>query len=156
MRFKRGQSGNPAGRPKGTKDRRTAIRSLLEERQDELVAKAVELALAGDTTALKLCLDRCMAPIRARDPEVIFELQGETLADQGRSVLAGLGTGALTPAEAASILTGLGNLGKLVQLDEMDRRLRQLEDRVQQGTQNIRSGTARKADAPSHAETRAS
>ena len=130
MRFKKGQSGNPAGRPKGTKDKRTAIRSLLEGKQAELVEKAVELALAGDTTALKLCLDRCMAPIRARDPEVIFEIQGQTLADQGRSVLAGLATGAITPAEAASLLAGLSNLGKLIELDEMDRRLRRLEDTV--------------------------
>jgi hypothetical protein len=90
-----------------------------------------------------------MAPIRARDPEVIFEIQGATLRDQGRSVLAGLGTGALNPAETASLLTGLSNLKRLIELDEMDLRLRRLEDSVQDRA--LRETTARAEHPPRRA-----
>ncbi len=46
-RFKKGQSGNPAGRPKGIKDRRVKYRELLEQHTPALVSKTVELALGG-------------------------------------------------------------------------------------------------------------
>jgi len=67
--FKKGESGNPAGRPKGTKDRRTELRGLLEPHAEELVAKAVELALAGDVTALRICMDRLIPIAKPTEPE---------------------------------------------------------------------------------------
>src|SRR4051812_21410410 len=67
MPFKKGRSGNPRGKPKGAKDKRTALRGLLQPHERELVQKAVDLALAGDTTALRMCMDRLMPPLRARD-----------------------------------------------------------------------------------------
>jgi hypothetical protein len=63
--FTKGQSGNPAGKPKGAKDKRTELRALLRPHAEDLVAKAVELAKAGDTTALRICIDRLIPPIRA-------------------------------------------------------------------------------------------
>lgn len=65
MSFQRGKSGNPAGRPKGSKDKRTELRALLEPHAPALVQKAVEQALDGDTAALKLCLDRLIPPVRS-------------------------------------------------------------------------------------------
>ena len=46
--FKKGQSGNPAGKPKGAKDKRTELRELLKPHAEKLVKKAVDMALAGD------------------------------------------------------------------------------------------------------------
>lgn len=63
--FKPGQSGNPAGRPKGAKNRSTELRSLLEPHAPALVEKAVQMALEGDTVALKLCLDRIIPTMRS-------------------------------------------------------------------------------------------
>lgn len=65
MSFKKGQSGNPSGRPKGTKDKRTELRELLRPHAPVLVEKAVEMALDGDTTALKICLDRIIPAMRS-------------------------------------------------------------------------------------------
>lgn len=65
MSFQKGQSGNPEGRPKGTKDKRTELRELLQPHAPALVEKAVELALQGDTTALKMCLDRIIPVMRS-------------------------------------------------------------------------------------------
>ena len=69
-RFTKGQSGNPRGRPKGIKDRRVKYRELLEPHASELVKKAVELALAGDTTSLRLCLERIVPSIKSQDEPV--------------------------------------------------------------------------------------
>lgn len=58
MTFKKGISGNIQGRPKGIVDKRIELRSLLVPHAEALVNKAVELALAGDSNALRLCIDR--------------------------------------------------------------------------------------------------
>lgn len=63
-KFKQGESGNPLGRPKGIKDKRTALNKLLEPRAEALVTKAVEMALGGDITALRLCIERLIPRAR--------------------------------------------------------------------------------------------
>src|SRR5437588_5443861 len=69
--FAKGQSGNPGGRPRGSMNRSTrAAQLLLDGEATALSRKAVELALAGDPTALRLCLDRTVAPRRARSVEL--------------------------------------------------------------------------------------
>lgn len=63
--FQKGQSGNPRGRKPGTRNKATlAIQNLLDGEADALGRKAIELALGGDVTALKLCLDRLVPPAR--------------------------------------------------------------------------------------------
>ena len=65
--FRKGRSGNPAGRPPGSRNRATiAAEALLEGEAQALTRKAIELALAGDTTALRLCLER-IVPQRKSD-----------------------------------------------------------------------------------------
>jgi len=64
-KFQPGESGNPSGRPKGSPDSRTVLRELLKPHAVELVQKAVDMALEGNVQALKLCLDRCIPPLRS-------------------------------------------------------------------------------------------
>jgi hypothetical protein len=104
--FKPGQSGNPAGRPKGARNRATiAAEVLLEGEAEALTRKAVELALAGDTTALRLCLERLTPP--RKDRPVSFAMPPiECAADAVtvmEAVLWALASGELTPSEAASV-----------------------------------------------------
>jgi hypothetical protein len=62
-RWKKGVSGNPKGRGHSRGKATMAVEAMLGDELDRLTRKAVELALGGDTTALKICLDR-IAPIR--------------------------------------------------------------------------------------------
>ena len=65
--FQKGQSGNPRGRPAGSRNTATlACEALLEGQAEALTQKAITMALAGDTTALRLCLERLVAPRRER------------------------------------------------------------------------------------------
>jgi hypothetical protein len=57
--FKPGQSGNPAGKPKATRNKATlAVETLLDGEAEELTRKAIELAIP----ALRICLDRILPP----------------------------------------------------------------------------------------------
>lgn len=64
MTFQSGQSGNPNGRPKGIVDKRVKLRQLLEPHAERLIEKVVELALAGDISALKICIDRLIPRLK--------------------------------------------------------------------------------------------
>lgn len=131
MRFKKGESGNPAGRPKGIADRRVKLRETLEQRAPDLIGKLIELALDGDTQALKICVDRCLPVTKSRDEpiEVSGLCDAQSLADQGREVVKHLGNGTLTPSEASAILGALASNAKLIETDELTRRIEALEAR---------------------------
>jgi len=65
--FEKGRSGNPGGRPAGSRNKATlATAALLAGASKALTSKAVELALAADPTAMRLCLDRILPPCRER------------------------------------------------------------------------------------------
>jgi hypothetical protein len=67
MTYQKGQSGNPAGRPPGIKDRRVELRELFQPKAKDLVAKAIEMALAGDTACLRLCIERVVPAMKSQD-----------------------------------------------------------------------------------------
>src|SRR5450755_506398 len=69
----KGTSGNPAGRPTGSRNHATLLmEAMLEGESHELTRKAIDLGKAGNTYALRLCLDRLMPA--GKDRLVHFEL----------------------------------------------------------------------------------
>jgi Family of unknown function (DUF5681) len=72
-RFQPGQSGNPAGKPKGTRNRATMLaEQLLDGEAETMVRTAIQWAKKGNMAALRLCLDRIL-PVR-HDRPVRFAL----------------------------------------------------------------------------------
>jgi hypothetical protein len=128
MAFQPGQSGNPDGRPPGIRDKRTAMRALLEPHAEALVAKAVERALAGDSTALRICIDRLIPAAKAKDDPVSLPTLTGSLADQGRIVIEALAQEHLSPEDAATILQALATQTRIVEADEIEARLTALEE----------------------------
>lgn len=129
-RFRPGQSGNPAGKAKGTRHRTTlAIEALLEGEAETLTRKAIDLALNGDMTALRLCMDR-LVPVR-RDRPVMFDLPriggaGEVKAAT-EAVLDAVSSGELTPGEAAEIGKLIDTHLKAIEVSDFEDRLNKLE-----------------------------
>ena len=104
--FQKGQSGNPAGRPAGSRNSATlACEALLEGQAEALTQKAVDMALAGDTVALKICIDRIFPP--RKDRPVTFPLPpintARDAADVMSSVMNAVAAGQLTPADASEL-----------------------------------------------------
>ena len=66
-RFRKGRSGNPKGRPMGVRNKATeAAELVLDGEAEALTRKAVERALEGEASALRLCLERIIPPRRER------------------------------------------------------------------------------------------
>ena len=129
-RFAPGQSGNPAGKPKGARNKTTlAIEALLEGEADALARKAIEMAKDGDGPALRMCLDR-LAPPR-KDAPVCFDLPPiKSVADAveaSSALLSAVAGGDVTPDEAARIMSLLTSHKVLVETGEFERRLEALE-----------------------------
>lgn len=129
--FEKGRSGNPAGRPRGSRNRATeAAALLLDGEAAALTRKAVELALGGDPAALRLCLDRILAPRRGRAVQLALP-PIESAADLGGAMAAITGAavrGVLTPDEAAGFARVVETFIRAVETTDFDRRLRLVEE----------------------------
>ncbi|MEM7472923.1 MAG: DUF5681 domain-containing protein [Pseudomonadota bacterium] len=121
--------GNP-GRPKGTRLKVTrAVEELLEGQAEALSQKAVELALGGDTTALRLCIER-IAPVR-KDSPVEFDLPEMTCAEEAAlaasAVLKAVSQADLTPLEGASLMGLIEQYRRTLETTQIEKRLQALE-----------------------------
>ena len=124
-------SGN-SGRPRGARHKTTlAIQALLDGEGEALTRKAIDMALAGDTVALRLCLER-LAPPR-KDAPVRFELPpmegAENAAAAMGAILASVANGDLTPSEATSLAGLVDVYRKTLETAELEARLKALEDK---------------------------
>lgn len=128
--FQRGQSGNPNGRPKGSRNKATlAVEALLEGQHEALTQAAINKALDGDGTALKLCLDR-IAPIRKGRPvplDIPEITDARSLAEAGAVVGNALAAGELSSDEAAGVLSTLDGIKRLYETSELEQRISALE-----------------------------
>ena len=123
--------GNP-GKRHGIRHKTTlAIQALLDGEGEALTRKAVDMALAGDTTALRLCLER-VAPPR-KDSPVSFDLPlMESAASASAAmgaILAGVASGDLTPGEGIAIAGLVEGYRKALETTELEARLKALEER---------------------------
>ncbi|MGA0603523.1 hypothetical protein ACO2Q3_22640 [Caulobacter sp. KR2-114] len=123
------QPGN-AGKPKGTRHKATlAAEALLDGEAAQLTRKAVELALAGDGVALRLCLERILPP--RKDRPVTFKVAPvNSPADAMREVseiLGAMGRGEVTPAEAGAVMDVLNTYLRAYDQTELERRIAELE-----------------------------
>ena len=124
--WKPGQSGNPAGRRPGTGEV-AQIRASIAERVPELMAAMMARALDGDVGAARLLLERAVAPLKAAEQPQALALPDGTLTEQGRAVLAAVAAGELAPGQGAALLGAIATLGKIAELDELERRISALE-----------------------------
>lgn len=128
-RWKPGESGNPRGRMAGS-GKLQALRAALSEHVPAIVEQLVIAARRGDTAAAKLILDRCLPTLKpAEQPLTIGMPAGGTLTEQGRAVLCAVAAGEIAPGQAAQLLSAMGTLSKIVELDDLAARITALEDK---------------------------
>ena len=129
-RFQKGRSGNPNGRPKGSRNAATlAVEVLLDGQAERLTRKCVEMALEGDVVAMRLCLER-IYPAR-KDRPVTFPLPPITsardAADLMASIMKAVATGHITPNEAAEIGKVIDAYVRAYQTAEMNEPVTRIE-----------------------------
>ncbi|MFZ0963759.1 MAG: DUF5681 domain-containing protein [Terriglobia bacterium] len=134
-RWQKGTSGNASGRPRGARNKSTlAVESLLGGEAEALTRKVIKMALAGDTTAMKLCMDR-IAPVR-KDREVTFALRNvETGADISAAmsdILRAVSEGRVTPAESEIISRVLDVKRKAIDSTDHEQRIIEIEKHIEE------------------------
>jgi hypothetical protein len=127
--FKPGQSGNLDGRPQGSRNRTTlAVEALLEGEAEALTRVCINRAKTGDSTALRIVMERISPPVRER--AVMFELTPVTTAADLPvalgGILAAVAAGELSPSEGQALAAqrqALETVALAERLGELERRL---------------------------------
>jgi hypothetical protein len=114
----------------GSRNKATlAAATLLQGESEALTRRAVELALGGDPTAMRLCVERILPPCRERT--VNFPLPPiESAADIAaamKAVTQALAGGAITPGEAGRIAAVVVTFVRAIETSDFDRRLQLAE-----------------------------
>ena len=129
--FTKGQSGNPAGRPRGCRDKgNRAAESYLDSHSEALLQRAVELALAGDASHMRLCVERIVAPRRERTVEFAMPpmRSAADLAGAMGAVAEAAARGLLTPGEAVAFARIAEAMAEAIDTTDFDRRLTAIEN----------------------------
>lgn len=118
------------GRRRGSRNRASlAVESLLAGEVEQLTRRAVDVALAGDVGALKLCLDRLCPP--RRDRAVTMRLPAiEAVSDLPRAtaaVIAAVAAGTITPSEGEQLGRLVSAHAVTLHTVDFEARLRALE-----------------------------
>ena len=123
-----GQSGCPTGRPVGIVDKRVRLTKMLGDDAEALVAKAKELALAGDTTALGLLLARIAPTLKPRDEPTPFKFDSTLpMYEQAVAVIQAVADGSLNTSDGKVLLDMIHGLAAIRDIDELQRRIEALE-----------------------------
>ena len=128
--FKPGKSGNPAGRPKGIKDRRVALREKLLPHADQLIEMVTTFAKSGDMQAMKIVMDRIMPPLR--EEPIHLTIPKITSADDctraQAAVVNAVACGELMPSEG-QVMSGLIEAQRRAyETTDLAKRLQVIED----------------------------
>ena len=129
-KFQPGQSGNPAGKPKGARHKVTlAVHALLEEEAEAISRKAIELAKAGDMTAIKLVLERVLPP--RKDAPILFTIPQaatpEEISTAMDALIQAVAGGELTPLEGQAIASLLEGQRRILETTLLARKLDALQ-----------------------------
>ena len=135
--FAKGASGNPKGKPKGAINKATrAALTLLDGQAEAVTRRAIEMALKGDTVALKLCIDRIVPPRREACLDGLKLPTIHSPADLPNvfaSLIGAVGRGELTPGQAEKLARLVGEYGRAVELANFEDRLAVLEQQSKAG-----------------------
>jgi hypothetical protein len=130
-KFKPGRSGNPKGRAKGSRNQITlAMEALLDGESEALTRKAIQLGLAGDLPALRLCLERILPP--RKDRPIEFEMPTIASIEDAPKAMAAITTavasGEITATEAADVAKLVETYVRSVEASDLEKRLRAIEE----------------------------
>jgi Family of unknown function (DUF5681) len=133
-KYPKGTSGNAKGRPKGARNKATlAAEALIDGDAGAITKKAIELAKAGDLTAIRLCLERILPPRKCRPLKVnLPKIEGpRDILKAVNAILAAVSSGQITTDEADALLHTVEAARKAMETEELHRELDDLQSRLE-------------------------
>jgi hypothetical protein len=131
--WKPGESGNPRGKPKGAINKTTRLALELFEGGIKNIAEVViKQAQDGDLTAARLVLDKLVPNARERAVELPGLPSTENpagVAEAQAAILQAVASGDLTPGEAATLSGIVENRRKAIETQELEQRIKAIEER---------------------------
>ena len=124
--FKPGQSGNPAGRPKGV-GLSGKLHKALKEQAGDILQAMVKNALEGDTAAQKALLDKILPNMKSVAPAVELGNFDGSLVARAEAILEAVASGQVAPDIGAVLVQSIGTLAKVAEVTELEERLENLE-----------------------------
>ena len=128
-RFKPGQSGNPAGRPKGS-GLVGQLRQQLSDAAPDIVAKLIESAKAGDSTAMRIVLEKLIPNQKPQLPPLAISIPDGSLLERANAVLDAAIKGEVSPDQAAAIISMGNEIARLKEYEDLEKRLIALEQKA--------------------------
>lgn len=128
--WKKGMSGNPAGKQPGTLNRKTMLALALLDRDLETITKVVvDAAKGGDMQAARFIVERMVPPMRERpitvDLPPIRTTAGASVAQQ--VILDAVARGDLLPGEGTTLAGMVEQRRKAIETEELEQRIAALE-----------------------------
>jgi hypothetical protein len=122
--------GNPGRRP-GARNRATVLAEKLLSKDVKIVVESVlKSAAGGDMLAAKLVLERILPPLKTR--RLCFPMPEIRTVEDVHAAMNGLwaavSSGVVTPDEAATLGKLLEQHAAVLEVNQLERRLRALED----------------------------
>jgi Family of unknown function (DUF5681) len=142
--FRKGSSGNPKGKPKGTRNAATLVaEALLDGESKALTRKAIDMALGGDMAAMRLVMERILPPRRERP--LHFKLPPLKTAADAMTAIAciadGVAQGELSENEARTLVAlvhafieGLAQVGSHLRLAALEEFMPQFAAKIDEVT----------------------
>jgi hypothetical protein len=130
--FPKGHSGNPNGRPKGTRNKSTILVQLLLERDlEEICNRVIEEAKAGNMQAVKMILDRILPP--KKDSPIAIDIpEIKTSSDILQAInciSTAVGQGEISPSEGETLSKIIDIHSKALEIYDFEKRLKAIEER---------------------------
>jgi hypothetical protein len=131
--WKKGQSGNPAGKPKGTKNRATLLAlAAMEGELDAIVKSIISAAKSGDMTAARLVVDKLIPVAKDRPMEITLpdmtDIQG--CLDAQTTIINAVSAGELLSGEGECLTGMIDSKRKSYETLALEDRLKAIEGRL--------------------------
>lgn len=129
-RFLKGQSGNPAGKPRGARNRSSIVAErLFADEIQEICGSVIAQAKAGNMQAAKIILDRVLPPIKDKPIQIDLPKMATSsdLLTAMECITFAVGSGQISPLEGESIARIVDTHIKALELNEIEKRLSCLE-----------------------------
>jgi Family of unknown function (DUF5681) len=131
-KFRKGQSGNPKGKTKGTKNKTTLIaEALLKDEVENICRCLIQEALTGNIQAIKMVLDRVF-PFRREYPITIKLPKIQNSSDVLQAIgliTTAVGNGEISPSEGEALSRIIDVHVKAIEAHDYEKRLEKLEER---------------------------
>lgn len=126
-----GQSGNPKGRPPGSRNKKNVIAEEFAKDGSAVARVVVDAALAGDMQAANMVLSRISPALRSQAERVVFDFDATAPAvQQVEQVLAAIADGKVAPDVGRQIIEAIGSLSAVRAVEILEQRIAALEEKA--------------------------